>query len=333
MIGAEAVLNVESLNVSVGLTTIVRDLSFTVKPGKILALVGESGCGKSMTASALMGLLPGGVSMEAQRLSVGSQSLIGLDSNAMRRIRGDRMAMIFQDPMSSLNPVLTIGEQICESILAHSSMSRAEARNETIRLLSSVHIPRAAERFSEYPHRLSGGMRQRVMIAIALANSPKVLIADEPTTALDVSVQSEILGLIDELRREKGMAVVLISHDLGVVSQYADDILVMYAGRGIEYGRSSDVLNRPRHPYTRALIDARPKLGSLARGKRQPLKVIAGVVPAPHAMPRGCPFAPRCAKAQQDCLADVPLLHAVDGQKYACFHPEPDPYANLHVAL
>jgi len=326
------VVDVDNLNVIFGQTRVVQGLSFSVKAGEILAIVGESGCGKSMTALALMGLLSAPGRVEASSLRMNDVALVDLDAEALRQIRGNRMSMIFQEPMTSLNPVLTIGEQIVEAILAHRSMSDAQARQEALRLLERVKIPSASTKIYEYPHRLSGGMRQRVMIAIALANAPDVLIADEPTTALDVTVQAEILDLIDELRRETGMAVILISHDFDVVTRHADNVLVMYAGKAIEFGAANAILNAPRHPYTRALIEARPKLGHSPSGKRQRLRVIPGTVPSLQNLPKGCAFAPRCGRARPDCLDSQPPFFAILGHKYACFHPEPSPYAHLLIA-
>ncbi|GJE43396.1 ABC transporter ATP-binding protein [Methylobacterium soli] len=294
----------------------VHGIGFSVAAGETLAIVGESGCGKSLTAFALLGLLPGNARARG-RVRLEDHDILGLQGEAMRRLRGARIAMIFQEPMTALNPVLTVGAQIVEAIREHDAVSAAEARARAGALLARVRIPDPERRFVEYPHQLSGGMRQRVMIAMALACSPAVLVADEPTTALDVTVQAEILDLIDDLRRETGMAVVLITHDLGLVAEHADRVLVMYAGRAVETGSAASLFATPRHPYTRGLIAARPRIGS---GARQRLAEIPGQVPSLGAVPRGCAFAPRCPAAGAPCRETLPLLEAAGAaaERVAC---------------
>jgi len=295
----------------------VRDLSFCVNRGETLAIVGESGCGKSITALSLLGLVPppGRVDGDAVRLE--GRNLLGLAEAELRLLRGARIAMIFQEPMTALNPVLSVGEQIMEAILEHEQVGPAAARTRALALLDRVRIPDAGRRFSDYPHRLSGGMRQRVMIAMALALSPAVLVADEPTTALDVTIQAQILQLIDELKRENGTAVLLITHDLGVVAEYADRVLVMYAGRQVEARVTAELFARPLHPYTRGLIAARPQLGRPGAG-RQRLVEIPGTVPSLSAMPPGCAFAPRCPIAEAACGLAPPPLRPVEHSAVAC---------------
>ena len=297
----------------------VRDLSFAVARGETLALVGESGCGKSITALSLLGLVPPPGQIDGGRVRLEGRDLLGLREAELRRVRGARIAMIFQEPMTALNPVLTIGEQVMETILEHEKVSRRAARDRALALLERVHIPDAARRFTDHPHRLSGGMRQRVMIAMALALSPAVLVADEPTTALDVTIQAQILDLIDELKRENGTAIVLITHDLGVVAQHADRVLVMYAGRKVEERAAADLFARPLHPYTRGLIAARPRLAG--GGGRVRLAEIPGTVPSLAAMPDGCAFAPRCPLAEAPCAVAVPPLVPADGGAVACLRP------------
>ncbi|GBD46827.1 ABC transporter ATP-binding protein [Methylopila sp. Yamaguchi] len=285
----------------------VRNLSFAIAPGEALAIVGESGCGKSLTALSLLGLLPKPGRVLGGSIRVEGEEIVGRTGEALRRLRGDRIAMIFQEPMTALNPVLTVGKQIVEAVRAHRAVSRAEARERAVALLERVRIPDAGRRLDEFPHRLSGGMRQRVMIAMALACDPAVLVADEPTTALDVTIQAQILDLIDDLRRERGMAVALITHDLGVVARHAERTLVMYAGAKVEERPTAELFADPRHPYTRGLIAARPG-GRLSARRR--LTEIPGRVPALDEMPAGCAFAPRCDLADDACRAAPPPLEA-----------------------
>jgi oligopeptide/dipeptide ABC transporter ATP-binding protein len=309
-----ALLEVRGLTVRFGPWPVVEDVAFAVAPGEVLAIVGESGCGKSMTALALTRLVP-----EPGRISgvvmFEGRNLLDLPEREMRQVRGARIAMIFQEPMTSLNPVFTVGHQIAEALTWHRAMSNAAARAEAARLLSLVEIPNAAERLGSYPHELSGGMRQRVMIAIALACRPALLIADEPTTALDATVQAQIIDLLRRLRAELGMAVILITHDLGVVSDFADRVAVMYAARIVETARAEALFAAPRHPYTEGLLASLPRLGTTA----ERLASIPGQVPPPFALPRGCRFAPRCGYTKAPCEAALPpLLEAGEGRAAAC---------------
>ena len=288
----------------------LRGVSFALERGDTFGLVGESGCGKSMTALALMGLLPEGAQVDGS-LRFDGRELISLDDKAYGALRGDRLGMVFQEPMTALNPVHTVGHQIAESLRLHRGASAASARAEALRLLERVRLPQARARLDAYPHQLSGGQRQRVVIAIALACGPDLLIADEPTTALDATVQREVLDLLAELRRDSGMALLLISHNLDVMAAQVDRMAVMYAGRIVEAGPTRAVFERPAHPYTRGLFAARPRLG-LARGTR--LATIAGRVPALHEMPAGCAFAARCALAVDACRTAMPPWAAVEGE-------------------
>jgi peptide/nickel transport system ATP-binding protein len=293
-----------------GVVKAVDGVSFCLAPGETLAIVGESGCGKSITALSLMRLVPdppGRIVGGAVKLA--GVDLLGLDDEAMRGVRGKDIAMIFQEPMSSLNPVLTIGSQIAEAVLLHEPLSRAQAWQKAIDMLRLVRISEPEQRANEYPHQLSGGMRQRVMIAIALACNPLLLIADEPTTALDVTIQAQILAIMLELQRELGTAVILITHDLGVVAETAQRVIVMYAGRKVEEASVDDLFAHPQHPYTRGLMASIPRL-ALMRGADQEtggrLQEIPGMVPALSHLPTGCVFAPRCAFAQDRCRASYP---------------------------
>jgi oligopeptide/dipeptide ABC transporter ATP-binding protein len=295
----EPVLSVEQLSVSIGGRPVVEDVSLEVAPGGMLGLVGESGCGKTITALSIMRLVPeppGKVT--GRRIALEGENLLTLRADELRRVRGGRVAMIFQEPMSSLNPVFTIGDQISEAVLLHQYVSRAAARARAAELLGQVGIAAPERQLRRYPHELSGGQRQRVMIAMALANDPALLIADEPTTALDVTIQAQILELIDRLRRERGMAVLLITHDLGVVAEYCDRVAVMYAGRIVEEGTSEDILERPRHRYTEALLRTIPALNMAGAT----LPSIPGSVPEPGAGRwDGCAYLPRCGAAIDAC--------------------------------
>jgi len=289
----------------------VDGVRFSLAPGRTLAIVGESGCGKSVTALALMGLLPpGGVTDGAIRFA--GRDIAALDPESRRRLRGREMAMIFQEPMTSLNPAFRVGEQVAEALRLHQAMSATAAFAEAERLLDRVRIPDAARRARQYPHQLSGGMRQRVMIAMALACRPRLLIADEPTTALDVTVQAQILALIDELKTETGTAVLLITHDLGVVADHADEVVVMYAGRIAEAAPTAAVFARAQHPYTVGLLGAAPSL----EGGAERLASIEGTVPDLLALPPGCRFAPRCPFAVARCAAQ-PLLRDLGAAHHA----------------
>jgi oligopeptide/dipeptide ABC transporter ATP-binding protein len=284
-----------------GLVRAVDGVSFHVERGELLGLVGESGCGKSITALSVMRLIssPGKIT-NGEILFEGENLLLASDER-MREIRGDDIAMIFQDPMTSLNPVYTVGEQIAEALRLHRKMSRGEAREAAIAAMKEVAIPDPARRASDYPHQLSGGMRQRVMIAMALACDPMLLIADEPTTALDVTIQAQILELLDELRRTRQLGVLLITHDLGVVAEVADRVAVMYTGRIVEESPVEELFARPKHPYTEGLLRSVPKLTVAEAKKIERLETIEGIVPSPTALPPGCHFAPRCSHRMPRC--------------------------------
>ena len=305
-----------------GFVTVVDDVGFVLEEGKTLAIVGESGSGKSVTAMSVLRVLPEPPArIAAGQVLLGGRDLLTLEEDDMRKVRGRDLSMIFQEPMTSLNPVMSIGRQIVEAIREHRDMTGQAARAEAIALLERVRIPDAAERMNEYPHRLSGGMRQRVMIAMALACRPKILIADEPTTALDVTVQAQILALLARLQAELGMGMLLITHNLGVVAQIAQRVLVMYAGRIVEEAPVRALFRDPLHPYTEGLLGATPRMHKDAEaGARDRLIDIAGVVPPPDQLPPGCAFAPRCPKVFARCHAERPaLLPTPDGRKTACF--------------
>ncbi|MFL7904660.1 ABC transporter ATP-binding protein [Azospirillum argentinense] len=304
------ILEVEGLCVDIptpaGTLHAVRDVSFRVGKGEILCIVGESGCGKSLTSLALMDLLPGRARREARRLSFAGTDLGSLSPRAMRNLRGNRMAMIFQEPMTSLNPAFTIGNQMAEALRCHTRASAAEARERAAELLALVGVPAGRDRLNQYPHQLSGGLRQRVMIAMALMGSPDLLIADEPTTALDVTIQAQILHLLEDLRDRTGLSIVLITHDLGVVAQLADRVVVMYAGSVVEEGPVDEVFGRPAHPYTRGLLECVPVPGRTPPGSL--LGSIPGVVPSLIGAIPGCPFSARCSFAADACLTRQPPL-------------------------
>lgn len=304
-----------TLNTDAGPAPIVRNLSFAVESGGTLGIVGESGCGKSMTALALMGLLPETAQVSGRILLEGD-NLLALDETALCAVRGNRIGMVFQEPMTALNPAHTVGHQVAESLRIHGKMSGADAWTEAGRLLDVVGIPRARERLNDYPHQFSGGQRQRVVIAIALSCKPAVLIADEPTTALDVTVQAQILDLLDRLVMDLGMALVLISHDLGVIGRLCDTMVVMYAGEAVEQGPTGTIFETPSHPYTRGLFGALPEA---QRVPGQKLDTIPGVVPAPMDLPLGCKFAGRCAFTIERCTAQhPPLLDLDQGRSARC---------------
>jgi peptide/nickel transport system ATP-binding protein len=297
----------------------VDGVSLAVGEGETVALVGESGCGKSVTALSVLQLVPqpmGRIVGGAIRFE--GQDLLRLDKRALLRVRGNRIGMIFQEPMTSLNPVFTIGNQIVEAIRQHRHLSRAEARGRAVQLLARVGLPEPDRLMDEYPHRLSGGMRQRAMIAMALSCEPRLLLADEPTTALDVTTQAQILDLLAGLQRELGMAILLITHDLGIVAQTAARVAVMYAGRKVEEAATPELFARPLHPYSQGLIRALPNPEREASGERQPLVEIPGTVPPLHALPPGCAFAPRCPIAAEACRLDPVVLREFGARSAAC---------------
>ncbi|MEE1990909.1 ABC transporter ATP-binding protein [Pseudomonas syringae pv. syringae] len=294
---------------------VVDGVSFSVKRGKTLAIVGESGCGKSVTSMGLMGLLPSTARVGASDSLLIDEALLGMSEERLLDVRGNRMAMIFQEPMASLNPVFTIGEQIAESVMRHQGLSDKAARQRALEMLEKVRVPDARQRLDAYPHELSGGMRQRAMIAMALANDPALIIADEPTTALDVTIQAQILSLIANLQTETGTAMILITHDLGVVAEVADEVMVMYAGRVVESGPVKTLFDDPQHPYTIGLMGSMPSIGP----REGRLATINGRVPTPAEMPSGCRFAGRCPFVIQQCRDErPPLLELSPGHFAAC---------------
>src|SRR5262245_31747478 len=294
----------------------VEGLSFDVEAGRTLAIVGESGCGKSVTALSVMGLVPHPSKQLRGSIRFEGRELVGLPARELQDLRGDRLAMIFQDPMSSLNPAYTIGEQIVEELLRHRRLTRAEAAEHAVSMLAKVRIPAPAQRFHEYPHKLSGGMRQRAMIAMALACEPRLLIADEPTTALDVTIQAQILDLMHTLQEETGTAIILITHDLGVVAEAADDVLVMYAGRVVEHASVRGIFARPQHPYTVGLLGSIPRRDL----EQRRLPAIEGLVPNPLQPIAGCRFHPRCPFVIERCRReDPPALRMGEGHSAACW--------------
>src|ERR1700677_4879463 len=317
------VLEIENLSTHIKLTSsvvqAVGNIDMRIDAGETLGVVGESGCGKSMTGLSIMGLLPPGGSIVGGSIKLEGRELVGLKQEQLRQVRGNEIAMIFQQPLSSLDPTKTIGYQVAEPVRLHRGASKAEALDRAVEVLSLVGLPRPKERLSDYPHQLSGGLRQRVMIAMALANEPKLLIADEPTTALDVTIQAQILDLIDSLRRRLSMAVILITHDLGVIAERADNTYVMYAGRIVEHASTAGLFSRMRHPYTEALLASIPKIDQDAR---HPLYSIPGLPPELTGTLTGCRFAARCRYAQPDCRDADPVLAGPDaGHEFACFHP------------
>lgn len=318
MTSSDPVLSVKDLSIrmSGAQTDLVDGLSFDLFPGETLCVVGESGCGKSLTALALMGLLQTPpLSLTGGAAFFGGRDLFSMSEDDRRQIRGGDMAMIFQEPMTSLNPALRIGEQIAESVRRHKGASHEQARQRALEMLERVRIPAPERRLDEYPHQLSGGMRQRAMIAMAMANDPSVLIADEPTTALDVTIQAQILDLMRVLQQETKSALILITHDLGVVAEMADKVLVMYAGRVVEAGSAEAVFRDPQHPYTIGLMSSMPSLGT----RTERLVTIPGVVPPPTSMPEGCRFASRCPFVEAEC-SEKPAFETVgEGHGVACF--------------
>jgi peptide/nickel transport system ATP-binding protein len=303
---------------------VVRNMAFAVRRGETLAIVGESGCGKSMTALSLLRLEPAAAAIERGAILLEGTDLRNLSRAELEDRRGNRISMIFQEPLTSLNPVMTVGEQIAEGVMQHRKVARRTARRRAVETLDLVRMPDPERRADQYPHQLSGGMRQRAMIALALACEPKVLVADEPTTALDVTIQAQILGLIRDLQQRLGMALVLITHDLGVVAEMADQVIVMYAGRRVEVAPVEALFDRPIHPYTRALMKAAPNLADVGSAKTR-LAEIPGTVPPPWDMPRGCAFAPRCPTAVERCFREEPpLARREDGHWAACWEGQDD---------
>ncbi|MFX4303303.1 ABC transporter ATP-binding protein [Alicyclobacillus tolerans] len=313
---ANSVLNVESLNVEFNMEGnyfhAVRDVSFKIEPGETLGLVGESGCGKSVTSLALVRLLTQSARVTG-KIEYQGKNLLDLPERDMRDIRGNEISMIFQEPMTSLNPVYKIGAQISETLLLHKDISPREAFQQSLEMLKKVGIPRPEDIMDEYPHQLSGGMRQRIMIAIAMACNPKLLIADEPTTALDVTIQAQILELMKGISKDLGTSILLITHDLGVVAEMCDRVAVMYAGQIVEQGSVDDIFFNPQHPYTRGLLNAIPKIDAEQKQRLQPIE---GNVPPITRMPKGCRFSPRCMHASDRCRAQQPGFFQVDNAEH-----------------
>ena len=318
----DTALRVENLTVRVGAVEAVHGISFDLPAGRRTGLIGESGSGKSLTALALMGLLPDGLAAGG-RVLYQERDLLDMDDADLCELRGDRLAMVFQEPMTALNPVMRIGQQVAEPLRVHRGLGRREAHAAARTLLERVRMPDPDDKMASYPHQLSGGQRQRAMLAMAMACTPDVLIADEPTTALDVTVEAQILKLLSELVTETSSTLLLITHDLAVVANVCDAVLVMYGGRIVESGSVSDVFERPRHPYTRALLDAIPPIDRELPDRH--LNAIPGSVPGLGDFPPGCPFRNRCPRAQEDC-ARMPPLEGT-GHAFACWHPVPEPEA------
>ncbi len=317
------VLEVKDLNVTfrteAGKVHAVRGVDMTVAEGSVMGVVGESGCGKTVTMLAVLGLLPRNATVTGS-VRFRGRELLGLPGRELRKLRGSKLAMIFQDPVTSLNPVFTIGNQVAEAVrVHHSEVSRSAARTRAVELLRRVGIPEPERRADDYPHQFSGGMCQRAMIAMAMANDPDVLIADEPTTALDVTIQAQILDLLRDLRRDKGVAVVLITHDLGVVAGLAEEMSVLYAGRIVEQGRVADIYRNPRHPYTRGLLASLPKVNEQGQAALTPIE---GAPPSMLSVPTGCAFHPRCPHKGPQCMTEDPRLRPVGPVRSACHFAE-----------
>lgn len=320
-----ALLEVNNLSIAMAtkkeIVNLVDHVDFSLNNGERLGIVGESGCGKSMTAMAIMGLLPHKIVCQGE-IRLDGKDLLKFNEKQMRSVRGRQIAIVFQEPMSALNPVKSIGVQIAEGLKLHLKMNRKDAEKRTKQLMESVGLPEARFPFNLYPHQLSGGQRQRVMIAMAIACEPDVLIADEPTTALDVTVQEKILNLIYEITEVTGMALIMISHDLGIIAQTTETMLVMYAGNVVESGTTIDVFQHMMHPYTNGLFSSMPKLQLSPLPQPSPLFTIPGQVPEPHARPKGCNFADRCFKAQSQCHEYAPPLEKINEyHRLSCFYP------------
>lgn len=318
----DSLLKVDGLQVQFqtkkGINTSVDGVSFSIGKGEILGIVGESGCGKSVTSLSILQLLGTNAKISQGSIQLNGRELLGLSEEEMCKIRGNEIAMIFQDPMTALNPTLTIGEQLVEPLVIHQGYRKQDAWKEAIEVLKKVGIAAPEKRMKEYPHQLSGGMRQRVMIAMAVSCAPKLLIADEPTTALDVTIQAQILELMLELRQKMDTAIILITHDMGVVAETADNILVLYAGKVVEYGSVKDIFNAPKHPYTQGLLSSIPPLEKDV----EDLNTIEGTVPAPGHMPEGCRFGPRCPYAKERCKKEQPGIYPTEGAMVSCFNYE-----------
>jgi peptide/nickel transport system ATP-binding protein len=316
---AEPLLRVENLRVALpsrrGVLTAIDDISFAIAPGEVLGVVGESGAGKSLTGAAIIGLLEPPLRVAGGRISLAGRRIDNLPYEAMRRIRGREIGAIFQDPLTSLNPLYTIGRQLVETIRTHLDLSPAVARDRALALLREVGIAGADERIDHYPHQFSGGMRQRVVIALAIAANPRLIIADEPTTALDVSIQAQILALLKRLCRDHGTAIMLVTHDMGVIAETAHRVAVMYAGRIVEIGAVREIVTNPRHPYTRGLMDSIPRVG----GRRDRLRQVDGTMPRLNEIPPGCPFNPRCPDVFERCRQQRPDLLPAAGTDAACW--------------
>lgn len=302
-----------------GIVKAVNDVSFHIDEGELLGLVGESGCGKSITALSIMRLIASPGKIAGGSIKFKGEELTTASNARMRQIRGNDIGMIFQDPMTSLNPVYTVGEQIAEALRLHQNLNKKQAIEASIEAMHEVSIPAPERRVKDYPHQLSGGMRQRIMIAMALACNPLLLIADEPTTALDVTIQAQILELLDELRKNRKLAVLLITHDLGVVAEVADRVAVMYTGKIVEQSGVDEIFENPKHPYTQGLLNSVPKLSVSEIGKATRLSTIEGTVPSPTKLPEGCHFAPRCEFRKEVCTSgDIPLYHLENDVNVRC---------------
>lgn len=319
---SEPLLQVENLTIAFPATngepvTVLDDVSFRIDEGEVLGIVGESGCGKSLTAAAVMRLLPASAQVRSGRILWRGQDLLEMSPAQVRAIRGREIAMVFQEPMTSLNPVFTVGDQIREAVMLHEGLGRRAATRRAVEMLDLVGIPSAVKRVNEYPHQLSGGMRQRVMIAIALSCKPALIVADEPTTALDVTIQAQILDLLGDLQQQMGMAIMLITHDLGVIAEFAHRVNVMYAGRVVERAATGALFDAPGHPYTRGLMDSIPQL----EGAIQRLRAIPGTVPQPAEWPAGCKFRGRCASEADICRSAPPVDQVGPGHAILCHQP------------